>query len=312
MGGRKLKLRNVPMVPGSPRIRVRGFAMMGGVHVRSKPTRATGEIGQSIVDHVLGAMDSLPALTGASGEPVDLAALGRDIRDQVRAQRRAGRQRSDERHERHERHAPGRPRYGAAGPPQPDGGAPSPESGSSRSAGDGAPGSGEGTVTILFSDMVDYAGMTERLGDQVSRELLREHHLIVRQLLENHGGREVKVQGDGFMVAFGGVARALRCAADMQRAFLAYSAEHRDRPIQVHIGIHTGEAMEEEDDFLGHTVIVASRLADVAGPGEVLVSGLSAQLVERTEEFVFVDFRQATLKGLTRPQQVATLAWGPA
>jgi class 3 adenylate cyclase len=67
--------------------------------------------------------------------------------------------------------------------------------------------------------------------------------------------------------------------------------------------------MEEDDDFLGHTVIVASRIASVAVPGEILVSALSAQLVERTDEFNFVDYREATLKGLTRPQQVATLVW---
>ena len=85
------------------------------------------------------------------------------------------------------------------------------------------------------------------------------------------------------MVAFGGVARALRCAASMQRTFAAYSEAHPDRPIRVHIGIHTGEAMEEDDDFLGHTVIVASRIADVAGPGEILVSSLTAQMVERLE-----------------------------
>jgi class 3 adenylate cyclase len=154
--------------------------------------------------------------------------------------------------------------------------------------------------------------MTERLGDQLSREILRDHHEIVRGLIRTYGGREIKVQGDGFMVAFGGVARSLRCASEMQRSFTAYSASQRDRPIRVHIGIHTGEAMEEDDDFLGHTVIVASRIADGAGPGEILVSSLSAQMVERTQEFTFADQREITLKGLTRPQQVATLIWtGP-
>jgi class 3 adenylate cyclase len=173
----------------------------------------------------------------------------------------------------------------------------------------GPPGSGEGTVTILFSDMVDYAGMTERLGDQRSREILRIHHQIVRELLGTYGGREIRVQGDGFMVAFGGVAKALRCAASVQRTFAAYSEVHPELPIRVHIGIHTGEAMEEDDDFLGHKVIVASRIADVAGPGEVLVSSLTAQMVERSKEFTFADQREITLKGLARPQPVARLVW---
>ena len=157
--------------------------------------------------------------------------------------------------------------------------------------------------------MVDYAGMTERLGDQASREVLADHHQIVRGLLATHGGREIKVQGDGFMVAFGGVARALRCASDMQRSFSAYCATHPERPIRIHIGVHTGEAVEEDDDFVGHTVIVASRLADVAAPGEILVSSLSAMMVARTEEFRFVDDRETTLKGLSRPEPVATLVW---
>jgi class 3 adenylate cyclase len=139
--------------------------------------------------------------------------------------------------------------------------------------------------------------------------VLHDHHQIVRQLLVTHGGREIKVQGDGFMVAFGGVARALRYAGDMQRAFAAYTLSHEETPIRVHIGVHTGEAMEEEDDFLGHTVIVASRIADVAAPGEILVSSLTAQMVERSEEFTFDDQRDVALKGLSRPQSVARMVW---
>jgi len=297
MGGRDLKLRNVPRVPGSPRIRVRGFAIMGGIDVKSKPPRSGRELGQSIVERVLGTVSALPGrpgpMVGTPGVgPIDLEALARDIKEQFRALRDAGRT-GIERGERRD-DLPSTPAPAAVtDEPMPA----------------GAPGTGEGTVTILFSDMVDYAGMTERLGDQQSREVLRVHHQIVRQLLGTYGGREIRVQGDGFMVAFGGVARALRCAASMQRTFAAYSEAHPDLPIRVHIGIHTGEAMEEDDDFLGHTVIVASRISDVAGPGEVLVSSLTAQMVERSEEFTFADRREITLKGLTRPQAVARLVW---
>jgi class 3 adenylate cyclase len=244
MGGRSLKLRNRSRVPGSPRIRIRGIAIMGGINIRSRPLRTGREVKESpAVDLV--ASESDP---GSSDALIDLAS------------------------------------------PDP-------------------PTSTEETVTILFSDMVDYAGMTERLGDGTSREILRAHHLIVREALESHGGREIKVQGDGFMVAFGGVARALRCAVQIQRSFLAYSEAHGDQPIRVHIGIHTGEAVEEGDDVLGHTVIVASRIADAASAGEIVVSALSEQMVERTDEFRFVDHREALLKGLTRPQPVATLIW---
>jgi class 3 adenylate cyclase len=306
MGGRELKLRNVPRIPGSPRIRVRGFAMMGGVEVRSRPNRTGKEIGKHIVDQVLGVVDAIPSFAGTSSGPIDLEGLGREIRDQLRSQRRGDWTHGDHGHSRGRREIFESAPAPAPAPEPPPAPAPAPVP---TPLVTDMPKAGEGTVTILFSDMVNYAGMTEQLGDQASRELLRDHHEIVRGLLATHGGREIKVQGDGFMVAFGGVARALRCAGNMQRAFSAYAQSHPDRPIQVHIGVHTGEAVEEDDDFLGHTVIVASRLADVAAPGEVLVSSLSAMLVERTEEFRFDNFREAALKGLSRPHQVATLEW---
>ncbi len=164
-------------------------------------------------------------------------------------------------------------------------------------------------MTILFCDMVDYAGMTERLGDQASRRILQEHHRIVRGEVDRHGGREIKVQGDGFMIAFSGVARALRCAIDIQRAFRTFVPPEGVEKIAVHIGINTGDALDEGDDYLGYTVIVASRLADAAGPSEILVSSLSEQLVQGSGEFVFDGHRETRLKGMARAQLSATLNW---
>jgi class 3 adenylate cyclase len=275
MGGRSLRLRDVPIVPGSPRIVVRGFAVMGGIDVKSRPNRSGKQLARDAVRAGLAGVGFVP-------DPAELAALGQDIRRQLRAQRHE--QRRDQRD---------RPR---------------PDRGGRTDASEGTLPS-EGTVTILFCDMVDYAGMTERLGDQASREVLRQHHRIVRDAIGRHGGREISVQGDGFMVAFGGVARALRCAIDVQRSFLAYVPSEGGESIAVHIGVHTGDAVDEGDDYLGHTVIVASRLADAAGAGEILVSSLSEQLVQGSGEFTFDGHRDMPLKGMARPQPSATLAW---
>ena len=167
----------------------------------------------------------------------------------------------------------------------------------------------DGTVTILFCDMVDYAGMTERLGDHASRELLQDHHRIVRDALSSNGGREINVQGDGFMLAFPGVARALRCAIQIQKRCRDYVPSPGGEPIGVHMGVNTGDAVAEGDDYLGLTVIVASRLADAAGPGEILVSSLSEQLVAGSGEFTFSGHRETRLKGMARAQLSATLSW---
>ena len=276
MGGRDLRLRDVPIVRGSPRIVVRGFAIMGGIDVKSRPNRSGKQLARAA---------ARGELAGAAADPADLAALSQDIRRQLHATRQE--QRRDQRDQRDRERAE---RKGGA--TNADSALPS-----------------DGTVTILFCDMVDYAGMTERLGDHASREVLREHHRIVRDAIARHGGREISVQGDGFMVAFGGVARALRCAIDIQRAFLDHVPADAGEPIAVHIGIHTGDALDEGDDYLGHTVIVASRLADAAASGEILVSSLSEQLVQGSGEFTFDGHRETRLKGMERPQLSASLAW---
>ncbi len=260
MGGRNLRLRDVPIVRGSPRIVIRGFAVMGSIDVvsRSEPLRPAG--GPCRLRGHAQPGRPIDARSAPGANPIDLAALGRDIRREIREQHRSA------------RHGSRRDPPGVPDPPKPPVAAasPDPEPPASGASPAPAPFATDGTVTILFCDMVDYAGMTERLGDQASRQLLHDHHRIVRDALARHDGREINVQGDGFMVAFGGVARALRCAVDIQRAISAYVPRAEDETIAVHIGVHTGDAVAEGDDFLGQTVIVASRLADAAGPGEIL------------------------------------------
>ena len=167
-------------------------------------------------------------------------------------------------------------------------------------------------MTILFCDMVDYAGMTERLGDQASREVLQRAppHRARRHRRATAAARS-SVQGDGFMVAFGGVARALRCAVDIQRAFdrLRPDETAADR-IAVHIGIHTGDALGG-----GRRLHRAHRdRRQPPGrrgrrPGEILVSSLSEQLVQGSDEFAFDGHRETRLKGMERAQPSATLTW---
>jgi class 3 adenylate cyclase len=299
MGGRSLRLRDVPIVRGSPRIVIRGFAVMGSIDVVSRSSQSGRQAARSVSQGMRSIADEIDARAGPGASPIDLATLGRDIRREIREQHRSA------------RHGPRRAPPGMPVPPEPPAPAASadlepPAPGASPAP---APFATDGTVTILFCDMVDYAGMTERLGDQASRQLLHDHHRIVRDALARHDGREINVQGDGFMLAFGGVARALRCAVDIQRAISDYIPRVGGETIAVHIGVHTGDAVAEGDDFLGLTVIVASRLADAAGPGEILVSTLSEQLVQGSGEFTFAGHRETHLKGMTRAQHSATLAW---
>jgi class 3 adenylate cyclase len=167
----------------------------------------------------------------------------------------------------------------------------------------------DGTVTLMFSDMEGFTAMTERLGDLRAREVIRDHNQIVREQVAAHGGHEVELQGDGFLIAFGSARRGLQCAMAVQRAFAAYSADHEDTPIRVRIGLHTGEALRERDKFFGRTVILAARIAAEARGGEILVSALLKELTQSLGDLEFGSGRQVPLKGISEVQSLFAVEW---
>jgi class 3 adenylate cyclase len=122
-------------------------------------------------------------------------------------------------------------------------------------------------LTVMFTDIVAATVRAGELGDRRWRDLLAQHHAAIRAELSRFGGREVKTIGDSFLVAFEGPpSRALRCAT-------AITAAVRRLGVEVRIGVHTGECELIGEDVAGMAVHIASRVAGLAGPGEVLVSG---------------------------------------
>ena len=156
----------------------------------------------------------------------------------------------------------------------------------------------DGTVTILFSDIEASTALNERLGDVRWLALLRAHHEIVREQVHEHGGFEVKTQGDGFMIAFPSARRAVQCARAIQRAIDSQLSESADGPIRLRIGLHTGEAIREEADFYGKNIVLAARIADRARGGEILASAVVKQLTESAGDLRFENERELELNGL--------------
>jgi class 3 adenylate cyclase len=164
----------------------------------------------------------------------------------------------------------------------------------------------DGTVTLLFTDIEGSTDLTMELGDERWLQLLRAHHALVREQVQGHSGFEVKSQGDGFMLAFQSARRALECAIAIQRAV---AGTHSDPPIRVRMGLHTGEALKDADDFYGRDVVLAARIADQARGGEILVSGLLKALLEGRGDVLFDAGRKAELKGLRGQQQMYGVLW---
>ncbi|MEA2411693.1 MAG: eukaryotic-like serine/threonine-protein kinase, partial [Thermoleophilaceae bacterium] len=170
----------------------------------------------------------------------------------------------------------------------------------------------DGTVTILFSDIEGSTELNERLGDQRFFDVLREHNEIVRDQVRVHRGFEVKAQGDGFMIAFASPRDGVECSIAIQRALAARIDAGTSEPIRVRMGLHTGEAIRERDDFFGRNVVLAARIAAQANGGEILVSAPLKELAEAAGDVTFGDPRELGLKGLSGTHIVHPVEWEPA
>jgi class 3 adenylate cyclase len=127
-------------------------------------------------------------------------------------------------------------------------------------------------ATLLFTDIVGSTKRATELGDARWRELLQQHHGLIRRELVRFRGRELDTSGDGFFASFDGPARAVRCACAITDAV-------RELGIDIRAGLHTGECELLDGKVGGIAVHVGARVAATAAPGEVRVSRTVKDLV---------------------------------
>jgi class 3 adenylate cyclase len=166
------------------------------------------------------------------------------------------------------------------------------------------PSQGVHVRTILFTDLVGHTEMMQRLGDARGREVLREHERITRDTLRAHGGDEIKTDGDSFMVSFGSVTSAVACAVALQRAFASREGE----PLHVRMGLNAGEPIEDGGDLFGATVILASRIKEQAGAGEILIPETVRGLLSG-KQFLFSDRGEFLPKGFDDTVRLYEVRW---
>jgi class 3 adenylate cyclase len=169
-------------------------------------------------------------------------------------------------------------------------------------------GSDGGFRTILFTDVVDSTGITQRLGDVRARKLLRVHDDYVRTEAEAFGGRVVKHTGDGAMVVFPACSAAVRAAVLILRRLVEYNEHQPEESLRIRIGISAGEPVDEGEDLFGTAVQVARRVCDAAPPERIWVANVVRELCAG-KEFRFADLGARTLKGIEDPITVHEVWW---
>jgi adenylate cyclase len=152
-------------------------------------------------------------------------------------------------------------------------------------------------AAIMFTDTVGYTASTQA-DEAQTLELLRIQAELVRPVLENYRGREIKSTGDGFLVEFDSALKATQCAVDIQRRIFERNAEGSGPPIQIRIGIHLGDVVERGTDILGDAVNIAARIEPVAEPGGICISGSVREQVWNKIPDQLEKLPQKSLKGL--------------
>jgi adenylate cyclase len=170
----------------------------------------------------------------------------------------------------------------------------------------------QGTAIILFADIADSTALTERLGDAAFREKARALDDALRHAITSNGGTAIegKLLGDGVLATFAAAREAIACANELHRLASGGGAAGTSgqrlatSDLLLHVGIHAGDVIREDDNVYGGAVNIASRIADASSAGETLVSQTVRDLARTSAGVSFEDRGEHDLKGVSEPVRV--------
>ena len=148
---------------------------------------------------------------------------------------------------------------------------------------------------MVFVDIAGYTQLTEEQGDALAVRLAASLQSRAETVAAAHDGRLIKLIGDGAMLRFDDAQSGVSAALELVETL-------DDGPgIGAHAGVHAGPVVERDRDLFGRTVNLASRIADVASPGEVVVSEDVAVTVQDDPAFDLEPIQAVSLKGVAEP-----------
>lgn len=130
---------------------------------------------------------------------------------------------------------------------------------------------------IMFTEIANFTAVA-REHEESGLQLLECHDHIVRAVVPQHGGHEVRHTGEGIMACFSSVSGALRAAAEIQQRCDAHLADRLDHRPRLRIGMSAGEPVAHHSELFGAAVNTARRICEAAAPGQILVSGALREL----------------------------------
>jgi class 3 adenylate cyclase len=167
----------------------------------------------------------------------------------------------------------------------------------------------DGAITLMLSDIAEAEAIEAKLGADRWERLLKDHHLLVEQLLTHHDGRVLKFERDGFLAAFNGAHAGLHAAMELQRTFSDQEDHGAGGGVALRVGLHAGFLLQSPDQPMGRNAVLAARIAGRAEAGEILVSSMLKQYTETDPSFRFEERGEFHFKGLLGEHTLYSVGW---
>lgn len=169
-------------------------------------------------------------------------------------------------------------------------------------------------AAVVFTDMVGFTSAAQK-HETIALDLLREQENLVRPIVDNYGGREVKSTGDGFLLEFPSALKAAECSIEIQTRLHERNANRELQAIRLRIGINVGDVESRDSDIFGDAVNTAARVLTVAEPEGIALTEQAAHYLQNRLGYPLESLGTRDLKGIDRPVPVfrIVLPWsGPA
>jgi class 3 adenylate cyclase len=168
-------------------------------------------------------------------------------------------------------------------------------------------------ASVVFADLVGSTGIFERLGDETAGRFVTQLTTALAKIFEQHNGRVVKLLGDGLFVVFPEESQALTACIAIQERL-----QHKPvrpagmgRPVQMQMGIESGEVVEIQGDCYGDAVNSAARLADLAGADQILTTQRVRDALPPEQQATLRSLGPMYLRGKAEVTEVFRVEWQP-
>lgn len=165
-------------------------------------------------------------------------------------------------------------------------------------------------ATVVFADLTGSTAMFEMQGNAKATQTITGLTQWMGEVFAEHQGRVVKFLGDGVLAVFADSLQALEAVTDLQRTYHLRSEGERDKtPMQLRIGVATGEVLEVDGDCYGDAVTLAARLSDLSGAEQIWATASTVGALPGGSGPRRRSLGPVAIRGKSEPQVVYQIEW---